>query len=327
MARFINLLSAFSFLLIALLASTSIMSSGHTENLRLSQNITVDYLERLLVDLKERGEVPPSATICDVKWINYGVVVSLNCTESNLKYSRGADTKTPVGALHKEQHNQVPIAVSNTTINGDPRIDCSLATDTGNPFCTDASLELYQNNIEAPWLVSAVDVCNSVLSALSLDVSAALSCKGTINFSSIELREGHGDTLGGGQPTVYINAAKASGEPPVYRVMVVASPHDMVDANGRNFYERFEYLVFWTFEMDGRISVSAEVLNSFQGNLNHNVDHIRDLDLNSSVGIRTLNFIPGTSRPALFRDAIVTKVREMTVRIRDSAFNRKLGAN
>jgi hypothetical protein len=63
-----------------------------------------------------------------------------------------------------------------------------------------------------------------------------LSCKRHKLFIDVRY-EGHGDTLGGGNPQVYIRANKASGEP---QVMVAARD---TDANGKISGERFEYLV------------------------------------------------------------------------------------
>ncbi|MEL6960944.1 MAG: hypothetical protein AAGL89_18570 [Pseudomonadota bacterium] len=264
------------------------------------QNITISFLERMLDDLIASGEEPDTATICTVDWAQYGIIVSLNC-------------KAPAGPNKQD---------TTPTLNGPPRFDCAIATEDNREFCIERELEIYGANLAAPWEVSATQICSAIIESLHLDEDLVRPpCPGDNEFSELKLRDqpDSGSRRGlTGEPFLYIHVEKDGSEPPIYNITLVGTPRALDDMNATEHYERIDFLLFWTYEMNGEFDVAVEPLLVLQGTNSSTIDELIRIRASDRMATKVFMVRQTQSRPNVVASSIAAQIRALTVAVRDT---------
>ncbi len=300
--NFIKTLTTTTALIACLGLSVHILDRGEI----VAQNITVEYLERILIDLKAEGVVPDDATLCDVDWLQYGIVVRLDC-KSRIRSLRSA--KPDASALPRKQ-DPTPAP----QIIGDARIDCNLLRVNFPDLCESIRAETYSRNLAAPWAVGAGDICSAVIGILHIENSAGgIVCPRNVFVSEIMLgggiSGGRGETAQVEAPFAHISVQRGPSDPPVFSITMIGSPSTLDGMNGQNFFERVDFLLFWTFEQNGEFEVKVQPLLVLQGQIGSSINEMRQVKAAERFGQITGSVRRSRVRPTFIASKISDTVQ------------------
>lgn len=312
MRRIISAIPASITVILALVASLHLVGVGAPDHTRISQNITVGFLEQQLVTLKANGQEPQSATICTVDWEKYGIVVRLNCKTMRTGFVGQSTALKNIDPTKQD---------GGIEIDGVAFIDCTAPNVIDAGQCAQMELQTYNANLAAPWEVSAGDICEAVLRVLHLKVQRdGNTCPESDDFSELKVT----DTLSvpekgssGGDGLLYILATKDSSAPPVFSVSVVSTPAVLDNMGRDDYFERIDFLLFWTYEQNGEFDVTVEPVFILQGTLSSDIDQLIGVKASARLSPTFVGIRQTLSRPTVVANAIASSTRSFTATVRD----------
>ncbi|MEJ6388934.1 hypothetical protein [Gymnodinialimonas ulvae] len=183
-----------------------------------AQELTLSYLEALLVELQTLGQVEDDASVDTVDWSSFGITIDIDTLKQ----------REPVAVPKRlmRQHNvaDAPIA----------------ACDSTDQRCLFGMIARFRLNINTAMAIRPQDLCQQILEDFTSAINTACSPGVTTSSALAVWETDKGDT------SFHVLVEQEENRPPILRVSLIGRPDILQGQNGDHF-ERHDFLVSFAF--------------------------------------------------------------------------------